>query len=177
MWKKIVKLLAALNSNTRPGEIAGGVSFGFLLALQPGYTVFRIVLFILTFFLKVNLAAVLLFLFLFSIITPLLDGILDSLGGFILTLPALQSFFTSLYNIPLVPYTRFNNTIVMGGLVLGILLWLPIYVAGNRLIGLYRTTLRDRIAEHPLVKGFLRLPVVSTLAKYIGKAIKLSQEF
>jgi uncharacterized protein (TIGR03546 family) len=173
--KLIAKLIAAVNSNSRPGEVAAGIAFGLLAALQPGWTIFRAVIILKAFFLKVNFAAVLLFLFLFSLLSPLADGLLDTLGASILTLPALQGFFTGLYNLPLVPYTRFNNTVVMGALAAGIVLWLPLYFLGRFLVNRYRNSLRDRIAEHPLVKGFLRLPVVSTIAKIAGKAVSLSK--
>jgi uncharacterized protein (TIGR03546 family) len=173
--KWIAKLIAALNSNSRPGEVAAGIAFGLFLALQPGWTVFRIVGLAKVYLLKVNLAAALLFLFLFSFLTPLADGLLDILGASILTLPALGGFFTAVYNLPLMPYTRFNNTVIMGALAAGLLLWLPLYFLGRFLVNRYRSGLRDRIADHPLVRGFLRLPVVSTIAKIAGKAVNLSK--
>ena len=175
--KWIARIIAALNSNSRPGEIAAGISFGFLLALQPGMTVFRILLLVLLFFLKVNLGAAFLSLFLFSLLSPLLDPPLDLLGGWILTLTPLRGVFEYLYNLPLVPYTRFYNTIVAGGLAAGILLWLPVYFAARSLVVLYRTRLRDRLAEHPAMRAVLKLPIVSTLARFVGRAVSLSRNF
>ena len=174
--KWIVKIIAALNNNSRPGEVGAGIAFGFLLALLQGSPVFRVAVLALTFFLKINMGAMLLFLLLFSIVTPLLAVPLDLLGGFILTLPAFRGFFTYLYNLPLAPYTRFNNTVVMGGLAAGIVLWPAVFIGGKALVKLYRARLRDRIAEHKAAKWFLKLPVVSTVAKIVGKAVSLSRD-
>ena len=171
--KWITKIVVALNSNRRPGELAGGVAFGLLLALQPGLTFFRILALALAFFLKINLAALFLSLLLLAAPALLLDGLSDALGGAILGAAPLEGFFTALYNLPLVPLTRFNNTVVLGGLALGLLLWFPAFLGSKKLIGLYREKLRDRLAEHPAVKGFLRLPVVSSIAKVVEKAVRL----
>ncbi len=168
--KWIVKVLKVLNSNRNPGEIASGAAFGLMLALQPGLTFFRTLILVAVFFLKTNLAAVMIFLLVLAGPALLLDGLSDSLGGAILTAGPLQGFFTRLYNLPLVPLTGFNDTLVLGGLVLGVLLWVPAYLGARKLVGLYRERLRDRLAGHPAVKWFLRLPVISTMAKLAGKA-------
>jgi uncharacterized protein (TIGR03546 family) len=143
----------------------------------PGAAAFRIAVLALAFFLKINRGAMFLFLLLFSLLTPLLTIPLDLLGGFVLTLPALEMLFTALYNLPLAAYTRFNNTVVMGGLAAGILLWPAFFFGGKAFVNLYRAKLRNRIAEHPAMNWFLRLPVVSTAAKFVGRAVSLSQNF
>lgn len=173
--KWIVKIFAALNSNSRPGEIGAGIAFGFLLALLQGSWAFRILVLVLTFFLKINKAAMLLSLLLFVPMAILLSPLLNPLGAFILTLPVLHDFFTYLYNLPLLPYTRFNNTLVMGGLAAGILLWPLVFFAGRRLVIGYRARIRDKIADHKLVKWFKSLPGISAIVKIVGKAMGLSR--
>ncbi len=171
----IVKVLASLNSNRRPGELAAGISFGFLIGLQPGFTLIAVVVLVITFFLKVNLAAELLFALVFSLIAPLLDGLLDSLGGFILTLPSLEGTFTTLYNAPILPLTNFNNTIVMGGFVLGIVLWLPVFFAGRALVKLYREKLRPRLEKSKVIKKILSMPVIAPVSRFVSKITRVSQ--
>ena len=68
------------------------------------------------------------------IIAPLVDLV----GWEILHIESLQPLYTSLYNMPFVPFTNFNNTLVAGGMVIGIVLWLPVYFLVLRLIPLYR---------------------------------------
>jgi uncharacterized protein (TIGR03546 family) len=136
------------------------MALGFWMALQPGFTFFRILLLAVTFLLKVHFPSALLALFLGSFVSPLFDPLLDLVGGWVLTAPFLRSLWSSLYAIPLMPWTRFNNTVVMGGLLLGILLAVPVYLGVRVAIQKYREKWRDRIAELPPVKAFLKAPLV-----------------
>ncbi|MDR3201387.1 MAG: TIGR03546 family protein [Spirochaetales bacterium] len=174
--KWITKFLAGINANTRPGEIAAGIAFGFLLALQPGMTIVRIIVLAFAFILKINMPALFLSLFLFALASPALDAPADLLGGFILGLPALREFFTSLYNMPFAPYTRFNDTLVMGGLALGIIAWLPVFFAFKALVTLYRNTLREKIVNSKLFKAFMKFPLVSKLCTITGKILDFTED-
>ena len=88
MIKSIARLVIALNANTRPVEIAAGAGFGLLLALVPGGNLLWIALFILTFFLKINMAMQFLVMGLARLVVPLADPALDRLGWAVLTAPA-----------------------------------------------------------------------------------------
>jgi len=172
--KWIINLIKVLNSNQAPGQVAGGIAFAFMLALIPANNLLWIVLFIFTFFLKIHNGIESLFLILFKLITFLFDPLLDSIGYSVLTFPSLYNFFTKLANVPLMPFSRFNNTIVMGGLVLGVVLWCPIYILFLWLIKLYRNKLKTAIENSRLVKGFLRLPLISFIVKLVSKVSSLS---
>ena len=74
----------------------------------------------------------------------------------------LKGFWTQLYNTPIVPYTRFNNTIVLGSFVLGFLLLVPTYMAARIGVETYRTKLRERIKN----SGFMKALTASTFYKY-----------
>jgi uncharacterized protein (TIGR03546 family) len=174
--KWITKFLAGINANTRPGEIAAGIAFGFLLALQPGMTVVRIVVLVFAFMLKINMPALFLSLFLFALASPALDIPSDLLGGFILGLPWLQEFFTALYNMPLVPYSRFNDTLVMGGLALGVIAWLPLFFLFRVLVGVYRNTVREKIVNSKFFRAFMKVPLVSKICRLAGKILDFSAD-
>lgn len=165
------KVFVALNSNSRPGELASGLAFGFFLALLPGGNLLWAVLFIVAFFIKHNTGAFLVSLALFRFVTPLFDPLLDRLGGTVLEFPALQSLFTRLYNLPLLPYTSFNNSLVMGGFLLGLILWVPLFFLFRLLVGIYRTRLAPKIAGSRLVRGLKAIPLVS---KFLGAVEKVT---
>jgi uncharacterized protein (TIGR03546 family) len=169
--RAIAKVLVAINSNQRAGEIASAVALGFLLALIPAGNLLWWFILILTLFLKINLAAELLSLALFKLIAPLFDGTLHEVGYSVLTTTFLQGLFTSFYNIPIIPFTRFNNSVVMGGLIVGLVLLVPLYLLFKWLVRLYRQRIRDRIANSKIVKAFQRLPIVSTVIKGIRKLL------
>ncbi|MCX7788717.1 MAG: TIGR03546 family protein [Spirochaetes bacterium] len=173
--KWIVKVFSVINANRRPGEVAVGMALGFVMALQPGFTFFRALLLGITFLLKVHFPSALLALFLFSFLAPLFDPLLDLVGGFILTIPALSGFWSSLYLLPLFPLTRFYNTVVMGGLVVGLVLSVPIYLLVRLLIQLYRAKIRDAIAELPVVKAILKMPLVVRIGEGLKKIFSLTE--
>ncbi len=54
------------------------------------------------------------------------DHVVDSLGLKLLREPALANLWTQLYNAPLVPWTRFNNSMVLGAAALSFIL-LPVW--------------------------------------------------
>jgi uncharacterized protein (TIGR03546 family) len=120
--------------------------------------------------------ALFLSLFLFTLATPALDVPSDLLGGFILNQPALHGVFTWLYNLPLVPYTRFNDTLVMGGLALGIIAWLPLFFAFRFFLKVYRNTLREKIVNSNFFKAFMKFPLVSKIFKLVGKVLDFSAD-
>lgn len=167
--KWIVNFLKSLNSNQRPGEIAGGAAFAMLLALMPSSNLLWMALFVLTFFLKINNAIMVVLLAVFKIITPLFDPLLHQIGYSILTIPSLKGFFTALYNTPLIPFTKFNNTIVLGGFVAGVVVWIPMFILFLWLTGLYRTKAAEKIRNSKFVQFFMRIPVISGIVNILSK--------
>jgi uncharacterized protein (TIGR03546 family) len=165
----IAKLVAGLIANRRPGEVASGIAFGLFLALLPPNNLLWPVLFAVTFFLRLNLGAEIAALGLFRLIVPMADPAIDALGYTILTAPPLQPFFASLYEMPLLPFTRFNNSIVMGGFAAGIVLWFPMFLLGRAGVVGFRTHLQPRIAESRLVKAFTRIPLVAKFASLLKR--------
>jgi len=164
----IAKIIVALNSNSRPSEMASAIAFGFWLALIPGGNLLWTLLFIIVFFLKLNLGSFLLTLALSRMFVPLLDSMLDLFGGLILQIPALEGFFTSFYNLPLVPYSLFNNTIVMGAFAAGLILWVPFFLIFLQLVKLYRKKVAPKIADSKIVKAMKGIPIVSKIIKIAG---------
>ncbi len=165
----IAKLIVALNSNSRPSELASGIAFGLLLALIPGENLLWIAIFVIAFFLKHNIAAMLLSLGFFRLFISFFDPFLDHIGGFILSIHQLYNFFTVLNNIPLIPYSNFNNSIVMGGFVLGIILWLPVFFLFVFVIKIYRKKISPKITESRFIKAIKRIPVISRLTSSVHK--------
>ncbi|RLD30544.1 MAG: DUF2062 domain-containing protein [Bacteroidetes bacterium] len=165
----IAKLLVALNSNSRPGELASGIAFGLLLALVPAGNLLWLAIFIIVFFIKHNIAALLLSMGLFRIFISVFDPFLDLIGGRFLGIQAFHSFFTNLYNIPLFSYSNFNNTIVMGGFLLGLILWVPVFILFTKLIKIYRKKIAPKVANSKFVKFLKKVPIVSKISTSIQK--------
>jgi uncharacterized protein (TIGR03546 family) len=170
MLKPIAKLIVALNGNLKKGQIAAGFSWGVLLGLVPAGNFFWILLFVVSFFFKHHHASKALVLAIIKLLMGFIDPLVDVLGWEILHIEALQPLFTSLYNMPFVPLTRFNNTLVAGGLVGGLALWLPVFFLIFALVSLYRNKAAPKIRNNKLVKAVKQLPLISALSKAVSSA-------
>ncbi len=170
MIKAVVKAFIALNSNVRKEQIAAGFAWGILLALIPAGNLIWFTLFVVAFFTKINYGMQLLVMILFKLVLPLAAKPIDALGWYILNQKALYPYFSYFYNIPIAPLTRFNNTIVAGGLVIGLLLWIPLFFLMRALVSVYRSVLAPKIAESAAYKAFMKIPLVNSITKAITSA-------
>ena len=82
------------------------------------------------------------------------DGIAHRLGLALLKAPALNGLWTALYDLPIVPLTRFNNTVVLGNLVLGAILYLPLYFFFLRFVVWYKDNLAEKVERLKVVQAF-----------------------
>jgi len=167
MLKPIIKLLKALNGNLKREQIAMGFSWGLLLGLVPGGNFFWIVIFVVSFFFNHHHWSKILFMAVIKLFLGLLNPAIDAAGWGFLHMEALQPLFTSLFNMPLVPLTKFNNTLVAGGLFLGVILWLPVYFLIWLLIPLYRNKLIPGIRESKVYKSILKFPLFPIIEKAV----------
>ena len=172
MIKPLAKLIVALNGNLKKSQIAAGFSWGLLLGLIPAGNVFWIILFVVSFFFRNHHASKLLVMAILKLAAGAVLPLVDIAGWEVLHIEALQGFFTTLYNMPFVPFTKFNNTLVAGGLVSGMILWIPFFLLIYLLVPLYRNTLAPKIRENRLVKSIKSIPIVTKLGKAVAAVIE-----
>jgi len=147
------QFIQGLTSDTNPRQIGAGIALGFLIGLMPKATLTAQLLIVLLMATRVNIPMGIITIFAVSLVNPLLDKVTDPIGYALLTSEALRPLWTKLYNIPVVPWTGFNNTVVPGGLVLGAALLAPVYFAGKRFGVFYNERFRDRLMNSKIVKG------------------------
>lgn len=145
LLKQIFGLIKLLNSETGHNQIAAGVACGFILGMTPILSLQSLLVFIVIFFFRVQAGAAFLAAFFFAFIAWVFDPVFHQFGALVLGMPALQGVWTELYNMPLVPLTRFNNTVVMGSGVVAILAFPFIYFGSKILIIKYRKTVVERL--------------------------------
>jgi len=141
IWLKLIKnFIQILRSGQTPAQIAGGFALGAMVGLMPILTLQGLVLWLLIFMLNVNLTAVFLSATIFTLIAFLFDPAFHALGYLLLVdVQSLHGLWTSFYNAPIAPLTRFNNTVALGSFVSGFILFLPIYLGMKRFVVAYRT--------------------------------------
>jgi len=169
LLKIIGKLIIALNGNVKRSQIAAGFAWGILLGLIPAGNFFWIVLFICSFFFKHHHWSKIFSMAVVKLVSPLIVLWIDFLGWEVLHIEALQPLFTTLYNMPFVPFTKFNNTLVMGGLIGGVVLWLPSFIIFMALIPLYRNNLAPKIRNSKLVRAIANSPLLKAVDMFMPK--------
>jgi uncharacterized protein (TIGR03546 family) len=156
IWLKLLgRVINALNKGAAPWQIAGGMVLGFMLGLIPGWPLQCFLLLLVMFILNVNLTIAGVGAVLASASAWIFDPIVDRIGGGVLEMGALQGFWGGLYNWPPMGLTRFNNTVVMGATLLGIvgaIIWFPILIWAVRV---YRATVLQWLDRQPIVRMLL----------------------
>lgn len=146
------QFINGLLKDNEPYQIALGLSFGIMIGIIPKNNLTAQILFIFALSTKANVPFLIVSIFGFSLLTPFIDIITDKIGYSILTLKTLEPLFTKMYNTPVIPWTDFNNTVVMGGFILGIFLFLPSYILFKKFGSYYNITLKNKINNSKIVK-------------------------
>ena len=171
MIQQLIGLIRLIHSETDPRQI----SLGFALGMVPGLTPFKslhnvLVLLVLLFF-RANYGAAMLSWAAFSILAFALDPLFHTFGLFLLRdVAPLQGLWSTLYNAPIIPYTRFNNSVLIGSLVFSLLAFYPVYWGGKVGVIKYRETVMERLNRLKIVQVFR----ASDLYKWYSRISKLS---
>ncbi len=144
-------------------EIGIAVGAGILMGLMPAGNALWVLLFAFFFILRIHLPSLILSAAIVKLAAPALDPLLHSLGSTVLKAPILEQPFASFYNTPLVPFTHYNSTTVMGSLISGLVLLIPAALLFSLLVRLYRKTLLPKIRNSKFVKNLKRIPIVSRI--------------
>jgi uncharacterized protein (TIGR03546 family) len=138
LLKQVFSFIKLLNSETGTNQIASGIVFGMILGFTPAFSLQTILVIIFLFFFRIQIGAAMLSAFFFAIPAYLLDPIFHQVGANILENEGLRPLFTTFYTMPIIPFTRFNNSIVMGSGVIAIALAPFTFLAARKLVLLYR---------------------------------------
>jgi len=151
--KLLAKLFKALRSGESPGKIAGGFILGMIIGLTPIWSLHNLIVFILLIILNVNLGMAIFSFLLFSGFAYIFDPMFHSLGFWILVeIPALKGLWTTMYNAPIIGLSKFNNTVVMGSLVVSLVLLIPAYFAVKWFVVYYRQHIDAKMQKWKIVQ-------------------------
>ena len=153
LLKYLARLIKILRSAATPGQIAGGFVLGMILGLTPLWSLHNLLVIILLIILNVNMAVAIFSFGIFSGFAYLLDPLFHNLGYYLLVdVSSLHGLWTTLYNMPIIALSRFNNTVVMGSLVVSILLILPVFLLTKKGVILYREKLESKFQKFKIVQ-------------------------
>ena len=147
LLKLLQQLVKTLNSNGTPGQVAMGMALGACLGLTPVASAHNLVVLVVALITNVSLAG---FFLGWSLMAPLgfaLDPLFDTVGTALLGAPALEGLWTTLYNVPGVPLTNFNNSVVLGGFAVWLVVLSPLFFVFRLLIARYRAHVYERLRK------------------------------
>ena len=122
----------ALVTESTPRQLAWGVALGVLIGFVPKGNLIAVALAAVLFSLRVNLLAAMIAAFVCTWLGMLMDPFFDRIGYVILTLKPLEPTLANIYRWPYMPWTEFNNTVVMGAFAVGVTQLYPTYRFARR---------------------------------------------
>ena len=154
LLKLLQSLIKTLHSEGTPGQVAAGIALGSALGLTPLMNVHNLIVLALLCVLNVSFGGAMLGWMLFVPVGFMLDPIFDRIGTkLLLDTPQLTSLWTTWYNAPAMPYTSFNNTVVLGSVVGWLVLMPFIFLAARYGVMRYRATLGERVRQSKFYKA------------------------
>src|SRR5215210_6724416 len=153
LLKLLQSIIKTLHSEGTAGQVAAGIALGAALGLTPLVNVHNLLVFSLIVLFNVSFGGGMLGWALFVPLGFLLDPLFHRIGSALLQAPSLRPLWTSWYNTPLVPYTNFNNTIVLGSVVAWLVLLIPILLAARYGVTRYRATIGERVKQSRFYKA------------------------
>jgi len=152
--KLLQSLVKALHSEGTPGQVAAGLACGTILGLTPLFSLHNLVVVMLILLLNVSVPGAMLGWALAIPFGFALDPVFDALGReLLLGIPALTPLWTALANLPVVPLSNFNNTVVLGSLVSALVLFAPIFFGARWAVRRYRETIGERVRQSALYRA------------------------
>ncbi len=166
IFKQLFALLKLLNSEKGEKSIAVGFACGLILGFAPVFSLQTLLVIFVILLFRVQAGAAFASAFFFAFIAWILDPVFDSVGSVILEMDVFSGIFTTLYNMPIIPFTKFNNSIVMGAGIVSIILSPFIYVISKKMIVKYRVTVVKRLEKTKFWKAVKATSFYKWYAKY-----------
>jgi uncharacterized protein (TIGR03546 family) len=145
LLKLLQSIFKALHSDGTPRQVAAGIALGACIGLTPLLNLHNLVIFACLALLNVSFGGGMLGLAVFTPLGFILDPIFHRIGLALLTAPALRGLWTGWYNTPVVPFSNFNNSVVLGSFVFWVVFAVPIYLLARVGIARYRETIGARV--------------------------------
>lgn len=164
--KQIYSFFKLLNSDTETSPLAWGLTLGLILGFAPFISIQTLLVLFVLFIFRVQMGAAFLSAFFFKLIAYFFDVPAHHLGTAVLEAEPLRPLFTALYNMPLVPMTRFNNSIVMGSMIVSLILAPFAYFIFKALIRKYRQLVVARIKNTKIWKAMAASKFYDWYSKY-----------
>lgn len=147
MGNFIFRFLKELNSSTSTKMMVLAVVLGLLAGFLPGFNLFTFLIFIIVFIFRIPIGLFLASFSVFGVVGYFLDPLFNKIGYSVLTFSFFKPLWTFFYNVPFFRWSGFNNTIVIGSLISGIVLGVIFYFVLNKIAFLYRKIVFEKLEK------------------------------
>jgi uncharacterized protein (TIGR03546 family) len=147
LLKLIQSLFKTLHSEGTPAQVAAGMALGAAWGITPLMNIHNVLIAAVIAVFNVSVGGAMLGWLVFTPVGFLLDPVFDQIGRALLESPGLEAFWTRLYNVPVLPWTNFNNTVVLGSVVFWFVGLVPIYLLCREGVRLYREKWGARVEK------------------------------
>jgi uncharacterized protein (TIGR03546 family) len=148
MGEALRGLIRSSSSRHRPWQLAAALAMGVLCGLLPKMNLTFILLGCLCYLLPIHVPLAGLTCVLASLMVAYLAPAAGRLGTWSLMHPQLREWWLDLDALPLVPWFALHNSVVHGSLLIGLSLWLPLFLVARPVA---RWIFRDATADQPLI--------------------------
>ena len=166
LLKQIFGLIGLLNSETGTNQIAVGIACGLIIGFSPTLSLQTLIVIAVILIFKIQIGAALISAFFFKFPAVYLDPLFHKVGSLVLEVKSFEGIFTTLYNMPIIPYTKFYNSVVMGAGIIAVCLIPFIIILSKILIVKYRKAVVERIKNTKLFKALKATTVFKWYYKY-----------
>ncbi len=166
------RILAILELNISPAQVAGGVCLGMFLGFIPlNRAPIAILLFLFFFITKINRFSTALTLPLFKLLYLLgVSHLTDKIGGYLLIDASyLVGFWRVVTHLPVLALLDLNNTLVAGGLALSLVLTLPVFLIARLIYVKFIAPVLRKIQETKLAKRITANKLAAGVVKNMDK--------
>lgn len=171
MLKYLINLLKSFNANIKPSQIANSFCIGLILGFMPKNNLLWFILMVFFAFVRINKPGYFIMMLIGSCFASFLDPLFDTIGYAVLTFAPLQSFYAGLLDIPFVAFTKFNNTVVCGSLIFGIIAYIPLYALMFFIIKAWRKWISPKFNNSKILKTIYKIPLLAKIASKVSATI------
>lgn len=164
--KQLFGLLKVLNSDTGENQIAAGFACGLIMGFAPALSLQTLLVFVIIFLFRVQAGAAFASAFFFALVAYIFDPFFDTIGQQVLEMQALAGIYTTLYNMPILPFTKFYNSVVMGAGVVSVALFPVVFFVSKIMIKKYRATVVAKFEQTKFWKAVKATGLYKWYAKY-----------
>ncbi len=148
LWQRLQGCVSGIDS---PGQLAAGLTFGMMIGFIPKDSLIVYSLLGVLLVIRANLIAASIAGLVSAGLAGLLTPVFHTVGLYLLESNTLKPLWQQISELPLVGWTRFNNSLVMGSFVIGLFSAVPVFHVSKRWFAAYGSASYRRFRNSSLI--------------------------